>query len=902
MQASVAGEQLEKLEAAYQRWVYNQLETRVQEYSDVDEMVIKCATWNVNAKFPQEASDEYLREWLWPEGTSTADIYVITLQEVVDLNVLNSLVERNHAAPVQWMRLLLQTLNAFGSYAICFKKTLVGLMVAVFVRTNLVPCIHHISCALTYAGNYGTTGNKGGISVSLRVNDSSLCFVAAHFHAHRENVAARNADFHLIRENADFVPWTMLQAQAEGLLCTMDEMDCALSELDDRRSNSQKRENERERNGNSGKDTGAGEGEEGEGSDDGTLSTSPHTFPLPTPPPPASPSTFGFHLPHLVHGHGGKIAPFSSPAPTVSTFTSACDAQGVPTLERTGSGISAESGESGKSEDGVAPIPMSPVKRRDSASSSLLRSMFESETARPLSPTRHTPKSTQGQGQGASHAVRLLLGYSPEVVPLLSHEYVFWMGDLNYRIDDAFSTDQVFKKIAADRLDELRDKDQLNIERARGNVFQGFEEGRLDFPPTYKYQPGTDMYDRRPDKKVRAPAWCDRVLWRAEDTLVRQINYRRAPLNPSDHKPVSSLLECELRTIVESNQRIVFGQLLSVLRAHGVVSEPKVEIQGLSIVLEKVHYEAAQVRPVRIRNTGESIVHWHLVPKLDEVQVSKSWVSVDKESGLLLPGEEVTIALTVKVDRRTAQALNAGKDSLEDLVVLRIERSIDYHIAVSAKYARSSFGMSLQELVLTPQPVATTLLPVDRYNLPPPQAVGAVAQMDIPKELWRLVDALWSGGALQEKDLFNSKGDAAEVAAIRGSLDSGEPLPSCSAHSVCEALVAFLAALPQPLLPADAYPSSEIPPELMRAFCRKFLDDLPPLNFNAFVCVLSFLREVLVEANFNRCTPLLLANSCVSCMLYPEELHLSKEEQQRRIAKQTYMQSVLIHLLTAAGM
>lgn len=38
----------------------------------------------------------------------------------------------------------------------------------------------------------------------------------------------------------------------------------------------------------------------------------------------------------------------------------------------------------------------------------------------------------------------------------------------------------------------------------------------------------------------------------------------------------------------------------------------------------------------------------------------------------------------------------------------------------------------------------------------------------------------------------------------------------------------------------------------MRAFCRKFLEELPPLNYNVFVYVLSFLREVLAELNYNR--------------------------------------------------
>ena len=37
--------------------------------------------------------------------------------------------------------------------------------------------------------------------------------------------------------------------------------------------------------------------------------------------------------------------------------------------------------------------------------------------------------------------------------------------------------------------------------------FQKYEEGAIKFMPTYKYQPGTHKYERRPDKKKRAPAW-----------------------------------------------------------------------------------------------------------------------------------------------------------------------------------------------------------------------------------------------------------------------------------------------------------------------------------------------------------------------------------------------------------
>jgi hypothetical protein len=41
------------------------------------------------------------------------------------------------------------------------------------------------------------------------------------------------------------------------------------------------------------------------------------------------------------------------------------------------------------------------------------------------------------------------------------------------------------------------DFDQLTVERARGSVLVGFTEGRVNFPPTYKYDKGGSVYDSR---------------------------------------------------------------------------------------------------------------------------------------------------------------------------------------------------------------------------------------------------------------------------------------------------------------------------------------------------------------------------------------------------------------------
>lgn len=85
--------------------------------------------------------------------------------------------------------------------------------------------------------------------------------------------------------------------------------------------------------------------------------------------------------------------------------------------------------------------------------------------------------------------------------------------------------------------------DQLGQQRKLGKVFQGFHEAVIKFKPTYKYDPGTDNWDS--SEKGRAPAWCDRVLWKGD--AITSIDYRSHPdLRISDHKPVSAIFDAQV--------------------------------------------------------------------------------------------------------------------------------------------------------------------------------------------------------------------------------------------------------------------------------------------------------------------------------------------------------------------
>ncbi|KAL0022453.1 hypothetical protein WJX79_002592 [Trebouxia sp. C0005] len=123
------------------------------------------------------------------------------------------------------------------------------------------------------------------------------------------------------------------------------------------------------------------------------------------------------------------------------------------------------------------------------------------------------------------------------------YHVTIWLGDLNYRVETGGNrrvVDGVLKMTGLtedERLNVLRNNDQLKKERELGKVFLGYKEGELTFPPTYKFDPGTDVYDS--SGKSRVPSWCDRVLWRCNTDTVELLQYTHVPqLKVSDHRPV----------------------------------------------------------------------------------------------------------------------------------------------------------------------------------------------------------------------------------------------------------------------------------------------------------------------------------------------------------------------------
>ncbi|KAI8010144.1 Type IV inositol polyphosphate 5-phosphatase 7 [Camellia lanceoleosa] len=134
---------------------------------------------------------------------------------------------------------------------------------------------------------------------------------------------------------------------------------------------------------------------------------------------------------------------------------------------------------------------------------------------------------------------------SPETI--LEHDRVIWLGDLNYRIALSYRSAKALVEMQNWRA--LLENDQLRIEQRRGRVFRGWKEGKIYFPPTYKYSNNSDRYtgdDMHSKEKRRTPAWCDRVLWYGGG--LHQLSYVRGESRFSDHRPVYSIFWAEVES------------------------------------------------------------------------------------------------------------------------------------------------------------------------------------------------------------------------------------------------------------------------------------------------------------------------------------------------------------------
>ncbi|KAK4623357.1 putative inositol polyphosphate 5-phosphatase [Fulvia fulva] len=140
---------------------------------------------------------------------------------------------------------------------------------------------------------------------------------------------------------------------------------------------------------------------------------------------------------------------------------------------------------------------------------------------------------------------------------IMDHEICVLNGDLNYRID-TMGRDAVIKQVQQGNLAKLLERDQLLLSRKKNPGFRlrAFQESQITFAPTYKYNVHTDDYDT--SEKKRAPAWCDRILYRGLGKVKLEDYQRWDQLRISDHRPVSGRLRLRIKTVDQDKRDVVW--------------------------------------------------------------------------------------------------------------------------------------------------------------------------------------------------------------------------------------------------------------------------------------------------------------------------------------------------------
>ncbi|KAK9074447.1 hypothetical protein SSX86_007045 [Deinandra increscens subsp. villosa] len=179
------------------------------DHHDTQKFKVFVSTWNVGGVAPTE--DLNINDFLDTSNT-TCDIYVLGFQEVVPLRASNVLGSDKKKISMKWNSLIRKTLNKKSlekcyndnnlsekqqrvtkgtkssiessmirpEFRCLISKQMVGIMISVWVRSDLHPFFRNPSVSCVGCGIMGCLGNKGSVSVRFQFHETSFCFVCVH--------------------------------------------------------------------------------------------------------------------------------------------------------------------------------------------------------------------------------------------------------------------------------------------------------------------------------------------------------------------------------------------------------------------------------------------------------------------------------------------------------------------------------------------------------------------------------------------------------------------------------------------------------------------------------------------------------------------------------------------------
>jgi len=390
------------------------------------------------------------------------------------------------------------------------------------------------------------------------------------------------------------------------------------------------------------------------------------------------------------------------------------------------------------------------------------------------------------------------------------------------------------------------------------------------FPPTFKYDPETGDFAIA---KKRTPGWCDRILYRGKD--IEQIFYTSChSLSLSDHKPVTSLFNVTISSIVPEKMEEVKEKIVKELEELKAKAVPKLVLDKKDIVVSGVKYGDRKEVYVELKNEGEGILNFEIAKSREVPHSTHEWLKLSQTYGYVLPGSSLFLKLEVIINKEEARLIFDSPNTLQETLLLSTDETSSgqkYEIKLRCEGLPSCFGASLTALNQCLRSVREEMLensPKSRREsltstpISPSNSIQKTSNdglLPLPKEVYKMTNFLVKKGVKSE-GIFTMTGDPQEMEKIREALDLNQEIDeNADVYSVAECLIEFLQALSTPVLPKDIIDEGVITFESAAyvddSICQKFFFRLPKPNFFLFIFILSFFKEMLNSSECNRLTP-----------------------------------------------
>lgn len=178
------------------------IKKRESEFATYSSIKVFCATWNLGGFDPSTDFDVSLlfKDF---EAVGSPELIIIGFQEFISLSAINIMTGGPNTNQMnKWATVIGNALRKIDRYIMIKHVSLVGILMLAFAKESVQSRIQEIDADIVKTGVGGNFGNKGGVVLKLRVDDSSFAFINCHLEAAQGKNSTRLLNLIDIHEKA----------------------------------------------------------------------------------------------------------------------------------------------------------------------------------------------------------------------------------------------------------------------------------------------------------------------------------------------------------------------------------------------------------------------------------------------------------------------------------------------------------------------------------------------------------------------------------------------------------------------------------------------------------------------------------------------------------------------------